>query len=83
MFVKGGLEIKEGTEVSISFRLPVESRISPVVKAKGHVAWINDKRSKHSKVPIGFGIQIDKIIGESLKKKLMAFIEVNMEKQSL
>ena len=83
MFVKGRLEIKEGTEVSISFRLPVESRYNPVIMAKGRVVWINDKMSKHLKVPIGFGIQIDKIIGESCKKRLLAFIEANMEKQSL
>ena len=83
MFIKGNLEIYEENEVSISFRLPVESRVNPVIKAKGRVVWINNKRSKHSDVPIGFGIQIDKIVGESYKHRLMTFIESNIKQQLL
>jgi Tfp pilus assembly protein PilZ len=79
MFVKGSLEIKEGTEVSISFRLPVESKTNPIIKAKGHVVWINNKSSMESKAPVGFGIQIDEIIGEIVRKRLMTFIEANKE----
>jgi Tfp pilus assembly protein PilZ len=77
MFIKGSLQIKQGTEVLISFRLPVESRTNPIIRAKGHIVWINNIRSMQSKVPVGFGIQLDEIIGESIRKRLMTFIESN------
>jgi CheY-like chemotaxis protein len=84
MFIKSSLKIKKGSEVVVSFRLPGESRTKLQITAKGRVVWNNEKRSLHSKIPIGFGIKNDVIIGGKSnmhrREELMAFIEANKEK---
>ena len=81
MFVKSSLSIKPGSEVLISFRLPGLSSNRGKIKAKGHVVWINNTKSLTAKIPVGFGIQIDEIVGEKVGKRrhdeLMAFVEAN------
>jgi DNA-binding response OmpR family regulator len=81
LFVKSELKVDAGREVLISFILPGDSKTKTKIKATGHVVWINNKRSLHSKVPIGFGIKINEIIGDKIsqhrREELMAFIKSN------
>lgn len=85
MFVKSKLKTKIGSKIGLSFNLPGQA--TSVIKAKGRVAWTNNLESSlHTKMPIGFGIEIDEITGEGhpalRKKELVQFIKAN-EKNSI
>lgn len=70
----------QGTQVQLAFTLPGESE--SIIKARGRVAWLKDvKTGLQVKMPIGFGVEFDEIVGEGLpslrKKELKAFIDAH------